>query len=158
MAYNWRNWHKINLDYNNLRLHIVILFNKMWNNDLISMHTIQTTLEDIQKWWGIIKEYLLQLQSIWFHKFCNQIQYFFYSNFKVNFFQIYSKNRIDLLWIVIVDTPHSVWLHAPGVHFYPEMLYIILKFLLGANRIVLVSDFRFKKLVFGWKLSKNDKK
>ena len=33
---------------------IEVVFNKMSNNNLISMHMIQTTLEDIQKWWGII--------------------------------------------------------------------------------------------------------
>ena len=42
-------YHKIKPDYNNLRFHMEILFNKMRNNSLISMHLIQTTLEGIQK-------------------------------------------------------------------------------------------------------------
>ena len=41
--------YKIKLGYNNLRCHIEILFNKMLNNNLISIPIIQTTPEDIQK-------------------------------------------------------------------------------------------------------------
>ena len=41
-----------------------ILSNKMLNNYLISMHMIQTTLEDIQKWWGIIVTEINIIQDI----------------------------------------------------------------------------------------------
>ena len=69
-----KNWYEIKFDYNNRRFHIEILFNK-WNNYLISMSIIKITLEDNQKWWGIIvteifflifiKMKILTLSSSW---------------------------------------------------------------------------------------------
>ena len=55
------------------------------------MHTMQTTPEDIHKWWGAIVTEINILQNILFQKFCNQIQYLLHSSFnplmsfKVNF-------------------------------------------------------------------------
>ena len=52
----------------------------MWNNDLISMHMMQTTLEDIQKWWGIIVAEIDILFNILFQGSLTKSNIYFYSN------------------------------------------------------------------------------